>query len=138
MCYDTPVCAQPIKDGGSSVMSNYRNSKITKLLNILNVALITLPFALSWLFYYTHRISVRYFYKGNTLIIVLSAIFYVVFCRIYEGFDAYLMRKYEVVYSQGLAAFISDFFMYIICWLLKKNPLPAVWPIAAALSRRRR
>ena len=109
-------------------MSNYRNSKITSLLNTINVALMTLPFALSWLFYYGSRTSTPYQYKGNSLIIVIFAILYIIFCQLYEGFSAYLLRKVEIVYSQSLAAFIGNFLMYIICWLLTEK-FPAVWPL---------
>lgn len=109
-------------------MSDYRNSFITKILNTANVVLIALPFALSWLLYYTERMAVVYYYKGNSLIIFIFGVLYICFCQIYEGFTAYMLRKFEVVYSQGLAAFVADFLMYIICWLLSKD-LPAVWPL---------
>lgn len=113
-------------------MSNTHNSRISFLLNIINVALMTLPFAVSWLFYYTRHMAVIYYYKGNAAIIAISALLYFIFCQVYEGFDAYILRKYEIIYSQGLAAFISDFLMYFICWLLTKR-FPAVLPMLLVL-----
>ncbi len=109
-------------------MSDYRNSKITTILKILNIALMTLPFACCWLYYYTGRMAVVYYFKGNSLIILTSALLYTFFCQLYEGFSAYLLRKGELVYSQSLSALMSNFLMYFICFLLTKR-FPSVWPL---------
>ena len=108
------------------------NGKIKRLLirliKILNVVLITLPFALSWWGYYAERIYAPYYAKGNYAVAALFIVLYVIFARVYDAFLISLNRISELIYSQVLAAFIADALMYIVICLLTKF-LPAIWPM---------
>lgn len=91
----------------------------------MNVVLAAVPFALAWYGYYAERTAEPYFAKGNYLIIVLFAIGYTVYGNVYDAFLVSMIRIPEMVYSQGLAAFVADGLMYIVTWLLTKH-LPCV------------
>lgn len=99
-----------------------------RLVKIFNVILMTFPFAMGWMFYYAERITVPYYAKGNFLIILLFAGFYITYIHVYEGFSISLSKRSEIVYSQSLAALISNAIMYFITWLLTRN-LPALGPL---------
>lgn len=94
----------------------------------MNIIMITGSFAVCWMLYYTERTDSPYYAKGNYLVIALFAIVYMAYSHIYDAFLVSMVRISEMIYSQGLAAFITDAIMYIVCWLLTKH-LPAVWPM---------
>jgi len=104
--------------------------RVTKVLNVLMMAL---PFIAAWHLYYAKHVSSPYYFWGNVLVDALFVIFYTVFGRIYSAFLISLNRISELIYSQVLAALISDFFMYIIVWLLTKH-LPSVVPMLAIIA----
>lgn len=98
-----------------------------RMVKVLNVILITLPFAVCWYAAYADEIASPYYARGNYLIIALFAALYLIYGRVYEGFWVSMNPLPEIVYSQGLAALISNAILYIVTWLLSKhlpNPLP--------------
>lgn len=99
-----------------------------RLVKLLNVILMTAPFAVAWMCYYANRTDAPYYAKGNYLIIAIFAFLYTTYVRIYDGFLISMSKVSEIVYSQGLSAIIANAIMYIITWLLTKH-LPAVWPL---------
>lgn len=103
-----------------------------RAVKVSNIALITLPFALSWFFYYADRIASPYFRRGNWLVILFFIILYSIFCRIYGALHVSTCRISELIYSQGLAAVLTDFFLYLVCVMLSKR-FVAVWPFLAVL-----
>ena len=100
---------------------------IMRLMKIMNVILMTLPFAMGWMLYYAERIAAPYYAKGNYLIIALFAVFYITYIHVYEGFAVSLSKRSEIIYSQSLAALVSDSIMYFITWLLTKS-FPTLLP----------
>ena len=104
-----------------------------RCVKLLNVALMTVPFAACWYMAYAGRVASPYYARGNWLVIAVFAVLYGVYGRIYEGFYVSLHRISEMVYSQGLAALVSDGIMYLVIWLLSKR-LPSVWPLLAAFA----
>ena len=107
-------------------MKNMRKLCI-ELFSLLNVALMTAPFAAAWYSYYGKLIISPYYNKGNWLVVFLFTVFYAVFGRVYDAFSISRTRVSELAYSQSLSALISDVFMYVVIWLLSKelcNPLP--------------
>lgn len=104
-----------------------------KLIKMLNAVLITLPFAVCWLGYYSERTWAPYYAKGNWAVIALFLILYVIYGNVYDALLLQLNRISEMIYSQSLSALIADAIMYIVCWLLTKH-LPAVWPLLLALA----
>lgn len=99
-----------------------------RIVKILNALLMTIPFGAVWILYYSQRTVSPYYAKGNWLIIALFLLLYISYGRIYEAFQVSLHRISEMVYSQGLAAFISNAIMYVVMWLLTKH-LPNVLPL---------
>lgn len=101
---------------------------ILRLIKIWNVILLTIPFGVCWELYYAGRTWAPYYAKGNWLIIALFFLLYATYGHIYDAFLVSINRISEMVYSQTLAALVSDGIMYVICWLLTKH-LPAVLPL---------
>ena len=108
-------------------MDRLKHDILLRLVKSLNVILITLPFAVCWVNYYAPKTASRYYWKGNSLVIALFFILYLTYGRIYECFMISLNRISELIYSQCLAALISDAIMYVIAWLLIKS-LPEIIP----------
>ena len=102
-----------------------------KIIKIMNIVLVTLPFALVWYGYYAERTAAPYHMKGNYLILALFSVLYLIYGKVYDALLVSLSRISEMVYSQSLAAFVSDGIMYIVIWLLTKN-LPNVIPLLVA------
>ncbi len=97
--------------------------RITKLINI---ALITLPFALCWLGYYNNTDITKPSNYTDALIIGLFMILYIIFARIYDAFLISQNRIFEMISSQLLAFLISDGIMFAVIWLVSykfPNPL---------------
>uniref|UniRef100_UPI004056C203 sugar transferase n=1 Tax=Agathobacter sp. TaxID=2021311 RepID=UPI004056C203 len=110
-----------------------KNSKFQKnvlrLIKLMNIVLVTLPFAAGWLCHYADRTASPYYAKGNYLIIALFAVLYALYGKVYDALLVSMGTVSEMVYSQGIAAFVSDAIMYVVIWLLTKH-LPSVLPIA--------
>lgn len=117
---------------GESVMESYKaRTEKLRVIKIMNIVLVTLPFALAWYGYYADRTAAPYHTKGNYLIVALFAILYLIYGKVYDAFLVSLSRISEMVYSQSLAALVSDGIMYIVTWLLTKH-LPNVIPLIVA------
>lgn len=107
-----------------------RSGKL-KIIKIMNIVLVTIPFALAWYGYYADRTAAPYHTKGNYLIVALFAVLYLIYGKVYDALLVSLSRISEMVYSQSLAALVSDGIMYIVTWLLTKH-LPNVMPLLMA------
>lgn len=99
-----------------------------RLLIVLNVVLMTAPFAIAWDLIYSKQTAVTYYIKGELVILSLFILLYVIFAMIYDAFLISLNRISELIYSQSISSFIADVIMYIVLCLLIKR-LPAVWPM---------
>ena len=100
----------------------------------LNAVLMAIPFAVAWYACYRDQAASLFYIKGNTLVVVIYLLLYVMFGRVYDAFSVSRNRISEMVYSQGLAVLVADFFMYLILVLLIKrlaNPLPLLAALAA-------
>ncbi len=114
-------------------MKNIKHDLGLRIVKGGNVLLLTVPFFLSWHLYYAERLTDPYYYWGNWVIIALFLCLYTAFGRIYDAFLVSLNPISEMVYSQVLAAGISDFLMYLITLLLMKR-VPNPLPLLAALG----
>lgn len=99
-----------------------------KFVKFMNIVLVTVPFAMGWYGYYAERLASPYHTKGNYLIIALFMLLYGIYGKVYDALLLSMSRISELVYSQGLAAFIADGIMYIVTWLLTKH-LPNILPM---------
>lgn len=110
-------------------MDGFTHNLALRVVKLLDAFLMTIPFAICWFVSYAEKTASPYYNRGNWLVIFLFLVIYIIYGRVYEGFMVSLYRISEMVYSQGLAALISDGIMYLITWLLTKklpNPLPLI------------
>ena len=117
-------------------MSRLKHDFVLRIVKALDEVLITIPFILCWLGYYSSRTAAPFYAKGNWLVVLLFVVLFVVFARIYDAFLVSINRVSEMVYSQGLAILFSDSVMFVVLWLLMKefpNMLPALAALAAQM-----
>lgn len=112
-------------------MSNFKHDFALRMVKVLNAVLITIPFAASWFGYYANRILVSSI-EANCLMLLLFVFLYVIFARVYDAFLVSLNRISEMIYSQVLAALVSDGIIFIVIWLLTGH-FPNLLPGLAAL-----
>ena len=113
--------------------TKYEKDLALRGIKLLNIILMTIPFAMVWYGYYANRLSLSYFRRGHWLILTLFAVFYTVFGRIYNAFFISLSRISQVVFSQTLSAFFANAVMYVLIWLLAlhlRNPIPLLVSLA--------
>lgn len=103
-----------------------------RFVKVLNVILMTMPFALCWFGYYAARVSSPFYKVGNYYMIGLYMLLYFIFARVYDAFLVSINRISEMIYSQMLAALVADGLTYLIIVLLMKR-LPNILPGIAAL-----
>ncbi len=113
-------------------MDNLRRSTMLRIVKLMNVVLVTIPFGVCWYMAYAENLAQPFFQKGNWVVIALFAILYITYGRVYEGFRISLSRISELIGSQILAILISDGLIYIVTWLLMKS-LPPILPLVATL-----
>lgn len=101
---------------------------LLRIVKLLNIVIITIPFAFIWYGFYTKLMLDAFYQNGNWIIIALFVIFYCMFVRVYDALALSYDRISDLIFSQILSAFLSDFFMYLIIILLVRsytvNPLP--------------
>ena len=110
------------------------NTSLTKkiqqeLLNGINILLVTGAYWLCWSYFYEHQLRAPFYHWGNLIMVFLFGLFYYFISHLYNGFTLHISRIYELVYSQALAAFISDALMFLITLLVNRvyiSPFPFV------------
>lgn len=115
------------------MMSMFRQEFLLRLLKLLNVFLITMPFAWCWFHYYAQHMALPFYDRGNWVVVALYAVLYMIFGRVYGGFWISLNRISESVYSQALAVMMTSGIMYVVTFLLERQ-LPNIWPVIAAFA----
>ena len=113
-------------------MADFKHGMAWRIIKISNVVLMTVPFAVCWYGYYGAHTIYPFYNRGNWAMIALFLALYVIYGKIYDGFQISMNRIFEIIYSQGLAVIISDFIMYIITYLLTRH-VPNPLPLLAAL-----
>lgn len=109
-------------------MNNLKHVLGLRFLVLLNICLMTAPFAIAWFSYYASRLYSPFYFWGDWIVIGVFAIMYMILVEIYEGTNISLYQISEIIYSQALSAFIADFFLYCITVLLMKHLAP-IWPL---------
>ena len=104
-----------------------------RIVKLINLVLMTVPFAVAWYKCYADLLWVRFAMRGHWLVIGLFAFLYFLIGRIYEAFTISYNSKGEMIYSQMLSLFEVDVIMYVVAWLLIRH-LPAVLPMLAVLA----
>ena len=94
-----------------------------RIVKLLNVFVMALPFAVCWFVYYGQKIDMPFDDIGNWLILFLFVVLYFTYGRIYDAFLVSLNRITEMIYSQALAVIVSDGVMYVISCLVARRLL---------------
>lgn len=109
-----------------------RNKVILRAIKVLNVILMVLPFALAWFAMYGEAQRDGVPVQTEILLMLTITVLYVLFGRVYDALMLDVGRIHEVIYSQMLAALVTDFVSLLIIWMIMGN-LPAPLPFVAIL-----
>ena len=71
-----------------------------RMAKMLDIVLMTVPFALAWLFYYAGRTWSPFYFKGDWAVIGLFLFLYAVFGKIYDAFLVSLNQMYTASHWQ--------------------------------------
>ena len=111
-----------------STKENFYLDLRLRLLKFFNLIFVTALFACVWFAYYGNQVYQGSFYfKGDIAVIILFAILYYTFGRIYDSFKVKYSKISELIYSQALALLFTDGIMFlVVCLLCRKivNILP--------------
>ena len=121
------------KEGEIGKMDKFQHDLLLRIVKMLDAVLLTIPFAACWYLYYADRVSAPFYAKGNWMMVALFLVLYILFGRVYDAFLMSMSRISEIVYSQALAAMVSDGIMYIVICLLAKR-MPNILPGIAAIA----
>ena len=117
-------------------MSKFQHDVMLRIVKILNVLMIELPFAACWFLYYSHQTYANLAWEGHFAILGLFFILYIVLGKIYDAFWMSMQRVSELVYGQILGAMATDGILYIVICLMSAkicNLLPGIAAIAGQL-----
>ena len=89
-------------------MSKFQHDVMLRIVKILNVLMIELPFAVCWFLYYSHQTYANLAWKGNLAILSLFFVLYIILGKVYDAFLMSMQRISELVYSQILGAMRSE------------------------------
>ncbi|RHQ10879.1 sugar transferase [Lachnospiraceae bacterium AM48-27BH] len=117
----------------SNVHSDISYKLMLRIVKVLNVILVTIPYGICWFGFYAGRIASPYYAKGNWAIIALFVMLYIWVGRTYDAFLVSYNRISEMIYSQVLAILVADTAMFIVLWLLGKT-FPFMVPALLALG----
>lgn len=117
-------------------MDNMNTTKYRISLRIvkgLNILVMTALFGLTWYTFYSEKIRAPFWRRGNWAVIAIFAILYALYGRVYDAFKVSLYRISDMIYSQALAAILSNAVMYVVIWLLNQD-IPPAWPLLICLG----
>lgn len=109
--------------------SSFRHDIPLRIVKLLNVICVTIPFACCWYGYYGRQVVLPFYRRGNFLMLALFMVVYFLFARVYDAFLVSLNQISEMIYSQMLAALVTDGISYLVIALLMRkmpNILPGV------------
>lgn len=95
---------------------------------LLNVILIAAVFSYTWFSFYRNQMAEPFHLIGNWALILLFAVLYYSYVRMYDGFLVSISKISELVYSQALSFAVSDAIMYIVMVILIRH-LPSLFPL---------
>ena len=68
-------------------MSKFQHDVMLRIVKLLDVALVTLPFAACWFWYYINGIRTPLSWVGNGAVLLFYAVLFVVLGKIYDAFQ---------------------------------------------------
>ena len=84
-------------------MSKFKHDVMLRVVKILDVLMITLPFAACWLMYYEAYTPMHGMWQGHVVILGLFAVLFVLLGKTYDAFWMSMQRISELIYGQILA-----------------------------------
>lgn len=114
-------------------MSKFQHDLMLKIVKLIDLAMITIPFAACWYGYYSYQVYAKFGWKGNWAMIGLFAVLFFLLGKVYDAFWMSLQRISELIYGQVLAAMATDGILYIVICLMSRrlcNILPGIAAIA--------
>lgn len=91
-------------------------------------------FALMWYAFYKKKMYIfPFFAKGDIIVILLYTAIYLIFARLYGGFDITFHSAGELTYSHTVAAVLSCGIMYLVTALLMRA-VPSVLPMLGMVT----
>lgn len=103
-----------------------------RIVKILNIVCITIPFAACWYGYYAKQMILPFALKDHALMLIFFMLFYFLFARVYDAFLVSLNRISEMIYSQVLAALLADGSIYLVM-ALQVRKLLSIFPGVGAI-----
>ena len=110
-------------------MSKFQHDVMLKFVKVIDLIMITIPFALCWELYYSYQVYAKFGWKGNWAMIGLFAVLFFLLGKVYDAFWMSLQRISELIYGQVLAAMATDGILYIVICLMSRrlcNILPGI------------
>ena len=89
-------------------MSKFQHDVMLKIVKIIDLVMITIPFALCWELYYSYQVYAKFGWRGNWTMIGLFAVLFFLLGKVYDAFWMSLQRISELIYGQVLAAMATD------------------------------
>lgn len=108
-----------------------------RIVKLLNVILVALPLSGCWFLYYNHQISLLESPMRSVAIVMLFALLYAFFGRVYDAFLVSIKRISELFFSQLLGIVMADAVMFVALWLMSAsfpNMLPALTALICQLA----
>ena len=84
-------------------MSKFQHDVMLKIVKIIDLVMITIPFALCWELYYSYQVYAKFGWRGNWTMIGLFAVLFFLLGKVYDAFWMSLQRISELIYGQVLA-----------------------------------
>lgn len=100
---------------------NQKRRLVMYFAGLVAAALAVMIFVYFWYTSFTAEILSPFYRKGNWLVILIYAIFIFVFFKVYGGFKYGFLTTTNIIYSQAIALFISNFIMYMQIALFAKK-----------------
>ena len=104
-----------------------KEQTILYLFKIFITALFSLVMFAVWLRYYNPHVPTPFYRWGNYFLLVLFAVFYVTFVKVYGGFMVGTATVVDLIFSQVIAIMFFHGTCYVIFSLLSYR-LVSVWP----------
>lgn len=108
---------------------------LLRLLKLLNIVLMTIPFAYCWYSYIVPNYQPLYLNHEAALIVIIYMLIYICFARTYDALLVSLTRISEMIYSQTLASLFAIAVVYFIAgFTIMDIPNPVPYLMMAAGS----
>ena len=96
-------------------------------MKFINTVLMCLPFIFCWFMYYEERTMTVNSKQSSGLFLLIYIVGFYIFCSRLDGYKHSLHRIGELIFSQVIAAGITDALAALMIWMLSIH-FPCLWP----------